>query len=98
MSEFLTKPVSPVSHDEDEESISLRAPVVAAKAGEDRLNPPMEYEVLDLAGEKSEALKQRLNQLGQEGWVLVAAAPLYVFRRARKPEDAKPKGRVGFGL
>jgi hypothetical protein len=93
MSEFDSAPVL----SEDDDAVAVRPPVVDGKA-EDRLNPPSEYEVLDLSGLAPEALKARLNALGEEGWALVAASPAFIFRRMKKVDPLKPKGRVGFGL
>lgn len=83
-------------HDHDEGGSRMAAPVV--DSGKEAFNPPVEYEVLDLAGLSAEAVKAKLNELGQEGWSLVGAQPFAILRRAKKPEDAKPKHRVGFGL
>jgi hypothetical protein len=82
---------------EDDDNVAVRPPVVDNKA-EERLNPPTEYETLDLAGLAPGALKDRLNALGQEGWVLVATTPTFIFRRMKKVDTEKPKARVGFGL
>lgn len=84
--------------DDDDENVAVRPPVVSSKAGEERLNPPTEYEVLDLAGESPEALKKRLNELGEEGWALVATTPSFIFRRMKKTEEKKAERRVGFGI
>jgi hypothetical protein len=81
----------------DEDAAPPRPPVVDANS-ESKLNPPCEYEVLDLAGLASEALKGRLNELGEEGWALVSTAPAFIFRRMKKVEEKKPRARVGFGI
>lgn len=88
-------PYVPKMDDEDEEtSTALKAPVVDSKA--DRLNPEVEYDVLDLANEKPEALRDKLNELGKDGWALVATTPSFIFRRMKKPEEVKLKKSVGF--
>ena len=89
-------PYVPRMDDEDETTTPLKAPVVDSKA--DRLNPEVEYEVLDLGSEKPEALKQRLNELGKDGWQLVSTTPSFIFRRLKKSEESKLKTRVGFGF
>lgn len=81
--------------EEHEHTSAPRAPMV--DAGKDRLNPEVEYEVLALSGEPN-ALKTKLNELGTEGWQLVATTPAFIFRRAKKPEEKAQKGRVGFSL
>lgn len=82
--------------EEDMPSTTVRPPVV--EAGKDRLNPPVEYEVLDLAGTGADALKAKLNELGNDGWVLVAAEPSFIFRRVKKADEEKKRGRVGFSV
>lgn len=82
--------------DDDGHSHMVKAPVV--DSAKDRLNPEVEYEVLDLAGEKPEALKNRLNDLGKEGWQLLATTPSFIFRRMKKPEEEKKRSRVGFSI
>lgn len=79
-----------------EEGASLQTPVVETKA--DRLNPEVEYDVLDLVSLAPEALKTRLNELGQEGWMLVSTSPSFIFRRLKKSEEGKTKARVGFSV
>lgn len=89
----------PIHMDEDDDeghSPMVKAPVV--DAGKDRLNPEVEYEVLDLAGEKPEALKNRLNELGKDGWQLLATTPSFIFRRMKKSEEEKKRSRVGFSI
>lgn len=82
--------------EEDDESTKVRTPVVDSKA--DRLNPEMEYDVLDLAGSKGDALKDKLNEMGKDGWVLVSTEPAFIFRRVKKPEESKKPARVGFSV
>ncbi len=84
--------------DDEDDAVSVRTPVVTSKSTEERLNPPTEYEVLDLAKESPEALKKRLNELGDEGWALVATTPAFIFRRMKKSEEKKNERRVGFGF
>ncbi|MEB3285720.1 MAG: hypothetical protein VKN33_10585 [Candidatus Sericytochromatia bacterium] len=81
----------------DDETTTVRPPVVEA-SGESRLNPPSEYEVLALADLSPEKLKQRLNELGEEGWALIATTPSFIFRRLKKTEEKKQRPRVGFGV
>ncbi|MDB5097006.1 MAG: hypothetical protein JWM80_1427 [Cyanobacteria bacterium RYN_339] len=81
--------------DDDEPSSSMRAPQVDSGKS-DRLNPPTEYKVLDLAGEIN--LEAKLNELGEEGWALVSTNPSFIFRRMKKSDEAKKKARVGFGI
>lgn len=90
-------PISPRMDEDDDENTPLRAPVVEAPKA-DKLNPEVEYEVLDLTGTSGEALKTKLNELGKDGWVLVAAQPSYIFRRLKKAEEEKKRGRVGFSV
>src|SRR5689334_9878157 len=80
--------------DDDEPSSGVRAPMVDSGKG-DRLNPPMEYKVVELGGADLEA---KLNQLGEEGWALVSTTPSFIFRRMKKTEEGKKKARVGFGI
>lgn len=84
--------------DDDDEGNApmVKAPVV--DSAKDRLNPEVEYEVLDLAGEKPEALKNKLNELGKDGWQLLATTPSFIFRRMKKAEEEKKRGRVGFSV
>lgn len=94
------EPWGPARADEDDDhdhGTSLKAPVVDS-GKPDRLNPPMEYEVLDLASLSGETLKKKLNELGEEGWALLTTTPQYIFRRLKKTEDEKKKARVGFGI
>lgn len=84
--------------DDEEDSVTVRPPVVSSKSGDEKINPPTEYEVLELAGESPEALKKRLNELGEEGWALVATTPAFIFRRMKKSDEKKPERRVGFGF
>ena len=81
---------------EKEEGATPLPPVVSTKS--DKLNPEVEYDVLSLPGDDPKALKDKLNELGAEGWQLVAASPLFIFRRMKKPEEEKKRGRVGFSL
>lgn len=91
--------LAPVMDDDDEdENVSVRPPVVSSKSGEERLNPPTEYDVLDLSGLDADSLKKRLNEMGEEGWALVATTPHFVFRRMKKSEEKKAERRVGFGV
>lgn len=83
--------------DEDEGNSPMRkSPVV--DSGKDRLNPEVEYEVLDLAGESPDALKTRLNDMGKEGWQLLTTTPSFIFRRMKKTEEEKKRARVGFSV
>lgn len=93
---FDTHPMGPRADEEEEEHshTALHTPVVESKS--DRLNPEVEYEVLALS-EDPKVLKQKLNELGQDGWQLVATTPAFVFRRMKRPEE-KPKTRVGFSV
>lgn len=86
-----------VPHLSDEDATAVRPPVVEG-GSEARLNPPCEYEVLSLDDLAPAALKERLNQLGDEGWALVATSPSFIFRRIKKTEEKKPRARVGFGI
>lgn len=87
-----------MDEDDDDESVSVRPPVVSGKPSEERLNPPTEYDVLELADLSPDALKKRLNELGEEGWALVATTPAFIFRRMKKTEEKKNERRVGFGI
>lgn len=89
-------PDVPRMEDDEEETTHVRAPIVESKA--DRLNPEMEYEVLELGGCKGDTLKDKLNELGKDGWVLVSTEPAFIFRRIKKPEEAKKPSRVGFSI
>jgi hypothetical protein len=82
--------------DDDDHGSSVRAPQVDSGKGE-RLNPPTEYKVVDLSGAGAN-LEAKLNELGEEGWALVATTPSFIFRRMKKTEEAKKKARVGFGI
>lgn len=93
---MLDTAIDPILSDDDD-SVSVRPPVVESKA-EDRLNPPSEYEVLDLGAASPADLKAKLNAMGDEGWALVATSPAFIFRRMKKVDSQKPKARVGFGL
>lgn len=60
------------------------------------LSQEWEYEVLgDLGKEKD--LKDRLNKLGQKGWILVSTTPAFIFRRPKLPQEEKLRAPVGFG-
>lgn len=87
-----------MDEDDEDDAVSVRPPVVSSKTGEERLNPPTEYDVLDLADLGADALKKRLNDLGEEGWALVATTPHFIFRRMKKAEEKKSERRVGFGF
>lgn len=50
-----------------------------------------EYEVVEIG----ENLKGTLNDLGKDGWSLVATTPAFIFKRPKRSEE-KLKGRVGF--
>lgn len=63
-------------------------PVVPSIEG----TPEWEYEVIRELGSD---LKDHLNALGKEGWVLVATEPAFIFRRPRS-ETKKSGARVGF--
>jgi hypothetical protein len=80
--------------DDDDHGGAPRAPMVESGKGE-RLNPPTEYKVVDLSGANLEA---KLNELGEEGWALVATTPSFIFRRMKKVDEGKKKARVGFGI
>jgi hypothetical protein len=83
--------------DDDEQTTSLKAPSVdSGKA--DRLNPEVEYDVLDLGGLSANDLKNKLNDLGKDGWQLVAASPSFIFRRLKKTDEVKLKKSVGFSV
>jgi hypothetical protein len=91
-------PYIPRMDDEDEETpTQVKAPIVDSGKS-DRLNPEVEYEVLDLASEKPDALKNKLNDLGKEGWQLVSTTPSFIFRRIKVKEEAKLKKSVGFSM
>lgn len=66
------------------------APLVPKVAEESALK--WEYEILEDLGSDPKA---KLNELGDEGWMLLTAKP-YIFRRPKAPEDAKIRGPVGF--
>jgi hypothetical protein len=83
--------------DHDHSSASVKAPSVDS-GKTDRLNPPIEYEVLDLDDLAGGELKKKLNEMGEEGWALLTTSPSFIFRRIKKTEDEKKKGRVGFGI
>lgn len=82
--------------DDDEPSGGVRAPMVDSGKG-DRLNPPTEYKVVDLAGAGAN-LEAELNKLGEDGWALVSTTPSFIFRRMKKTDEGKKKARVGFGV
>ena len=100
MTHFAAGPDSvPMMDDDDEdENVSVRPPVVSSKSAEERLNPPTEYDVLELSGLDPDALKKRLNEMGEEGWALVSTNPAFIFRRMKKTEEKKAERRVGFGV
>lgn len=100
MTFYATNPdLSPrMDDEEDEETIALRQPVVDSKSTEDRTNPPTEYDVMELGDLEPDALKKKLNELGDEGWALVSTSPYFIFRRMKKQEEKKAKARVGFGV
>ena len=99
MTQFASNPdLAPRMDDEDDENVAVRPPQVDSKSGEDRINPPTEYDVLDIGDLHPDALKKQLNEMGDEGWALVSTSPYFVFRRMKKPEDKKPRARVGFGV
>ncbi len=53
-----------------------------------------EYEVLrDLGAD----MKEKLNELGLQGWILTATEPAFIFRRPKTSEPEKFRGPVGFG-
>lgn len=60
----------------------------------DGVNPKVEYDVLDLANASADELKRRLNAMGEQGWQLVSAAPVFIFQRLMKPKELR--GPVGF--
>jgi hypothetical protein len=95
-----SEPMSPIRLDEDDEDdIQAGArPVIVATDKSERINPAVEYDVLTLGDLDAASLKTRLNELGQDGWLLVGTSPYFVFRRNKAPEKASPKKRVGFGI
>lgn len=100
---MITRPNAPLptprsDDDDEEETTTMRQPVVDSKLKEDRLNPPVEYDVKDLVDLDPTELKDKLNELGKDGWALMATTPYFVFRRMKKQDEEKPKARVGFGL
>jgi hypothetical protein len=66
------------------------APLVPSVADDKVLK--WEYEILEDLGSDPKA---KLNELGNDGWMLITAKP-YVFRRPKPPEEAKTRGPVGF--
>ena len=66
------------------------APLVPSVADDKVLK--WEYEYLEDLGSDPKA---KLNELGNDGWMLVTANP-YVFRRPKPPEEPKNRGPVGF--
>lgn len=84
--------------DEDEEPTSSVKPPVVDSGKTDRLNPEVEYEVLDLASQSGEALKNKLNDMGKDGWQLVSTTPSFIFRRIKVKEEIKLKKSVGFSV
>ncbi|MBM3267116.1 MAG: hypothetical protein FJZ01_05645 [Candidatus Sericytochromatia bacterium] len=75
---------------------SGESPVVPQVAGDGK-EPKVqewEYEVLQDLGKD---MKDKLNDLGKEGWLLTATEPAFIFRRPRQPEPEKFRGPVGFG-
>ena len=59
--------------------------------GEDKVQK-WEYELLQDLGDDPKA---KLNELGQEGWMLVTGNP-FIFRRPKPVEEPKTRGPVGF--
>lgn len=90
-------PYTPRMDEDEEPTSSMKAPVVDSGKS-DRLNPEVEYEVLDLAGQSGEALKNKLNDLGKDGWQLVSTTPSFIFRRIKVKEEVKLKKSVGFSV
>lgn len=66
------------------------APLVPTVAEDKTLK--WEYEYLEDLGADPKA---KLNDLGNEGWMLVSAKP-YIFRRPKAVEESKIRGPVGF--
>lgn len=95
-----TSPVRMDEDDDDEDEGGSGARGVSVDSGDkkDRLNPPTEYDVLELGNLSASDLKAKLNEMGAEGWALIATTPHFVFRRMKKTEEEKKKGRVGFGF
>ena len=74
---------------------STDAPVVPQVGeGKDAKTQEWEYEVLQDLGKD---MKEKLNELGKDGWILTATEPAFIFRRPKPPEPEKFRGPVGFG-
>lgn len=81
--------------EDDEPAVAMRTSSHGSGKQDDKFNPPMEYKVCDLP---DAGLEDKLNELGKDGWALVATSPQYIFRRMKKGDEEKPKQRVGFGI
>ncbi|MBI6547155.1 MAG: hypothetical protein HY692_10200 [Cyanobacteria bacterium NC_groundwater_1444_Ag_S-0.65um_54_12] len=55
-----------------------------------------EYEVLSLVGSETREMKEKLNELGVQGWLLVATTPVFIFRRPKLGEPEHFQGPIGF--
>jgi hypothetical protein len=86
-----------MDEDDDEAQTKVKAPQVDSGKS-DRLNPEVEYEVLDLASLAPDALKDKLNDLGKDGWALVSTTPSFILRRIKVKEEVKLKKSVGFSV
>lgn len=75
---------------------SAESPVVPQVAGDgkDTKVQEWEYEVLQDPGKD---MKDKLNELGRQGWLLTATEPAFIFRRPRHDEPESFRGPVGFG-
>ncbi len=75
---------------------SSESPVVPQVGGDSREPkvPEWEYEVLQDLGKD---MKDKLNELGKDGWILTATEPAFIFRRPKQHEPEKFRSPVGFG-
>ncbi|MBM3274875.1 MAG: hypothetical protein FJZ00_06965 [Candidatus Sericytochromatia bacterium] len=72
---------------------SPHIPQVAGESKEPKVQE-WEYEVLSDLGKD---MKDKLNDLGKQGWILTATEPAFIFRRPRQQEPEKLPRAVGFG-
>lgn len=76
-------------------SSSSGSPTVPQTEGGKDKTQEWEYEVVTSLGKD---IKEKLNELGAEGWILTATEPAFIFRRPKTPEPEKFRSPVGFGI